>query len=169
MATKWRFSHRSPVAEMSAAVYISVQQQDFSVADQYEALCASASKAGAVVFFTGRVRPDGESDPVLALELEHYPAMTEQSLHRITEQAALRWQVDAIRVIHRVGKLATGEQIVYVGIAARHRAAAFSCAEYIMDYLKTRAPFWKKAWRASGAAWVEAVVSDQVACHRWED
>ncbi|HEY7884337.1 MAG TPA: molybdenum cofactor biosynthesis protein MoaE, partial [Cellvibrionaceae bacterium] len=150
-------------------VQVRIQTDDFSVAAEYEALNLSASEAGAVVFFTGRVRPDGNTDPVIALELEHYPAMTEQTLNAIAEQAAQRWQVDAIRVIHRVGKLATGEQIVYVGVAARHRAAAFSCAEYMMDYLKTRAPFWKKAWRASGAAWVEAKEDDHAACERWQD
>lgn len=151
----------------ATAIRIDIQHADFVVGEEYTHLRASAGDAGAVVFFSGCVRADSESDPVTALELEYYPGMTEKSLQQIARQAAERWPLAGVRVIHRVGRLALGEQIVFVGVAARHRSAAFAAAEYLMDFLKTEAPFWKKEHRASGEVWVEARHSDREAVSRW--
>lgn len=148
-------------------IRIDIQHADFEVGKEYATLRAGAGDAGAVVFFSGCVRADSDSDPVTALELEHYPGMTEKSLQQIARQAAERWPLAGVRVVHRVGRLALGEQIVFVGVAARHRSAAFAAAEFIMDFLKTEAPFWKKEHRASGEQWVEARHSDREAVSRW--
>ncbi len=152
---------------MTADIVIRVQREDFSVAAEYEDLRARGGDAGAVVFFTGCVRGDSGSDPVEALVLEHYPGMTEASLQRIVQEATDRWAVQAARVVHRVGRLDRGEQIVFVGVASRHRGDAFAAAQFVMDYLKTQAPFWKKAIHASGERWVEANASDTAAAARW--
>lgn len=153
---------------MAVDIGVQVQEDDFSVAGEYERLRARGGDAGAVVFFTGCVRADSTEDPVEVLVLEHYPGMTEASLQAIAREAAERWGVQVLRVVHRVGRLARNEQIVFVGVAARHRAQAFEAAQFVMDYLKTRAPFWKKTIHASGKEiWVEARASDATAAARW--
>ncbi|KFZ29344.1 MULTISPECIES: molybdenum cofactor biosynthesis protein MoaE [Pseudidiomarina] len=145
---------------------IRVQTADFSLADEYRVL-AQDSRCGAVVTFTGLVRelPDAA---LTAMELEHYPGMTEHVLEQLAQQAQQQWQTGAITIIHRVGKLALNEQIVFVGVAAPHRKAAFAAAMYVMDFLKTQAPFWKQELTASGRYWVAAKASDQEAQQQWQ-
>lgn len=143
---------------------IRVQQRDFSLADEYERL-AGAPGIGAVVAFVGRVRDLAQGE---VLELEHYPGMTEKALAGIAEAAQQRWPLQAVTVIHRVGKLGPAEQIVLVLTASTHRAAAYEANAFIMDYLKTEAPFWKREHTAQGAQWVDARESDETAKLRWE-
>ncbi|MGF1832650.1 molybdopterin synthase catalytic subunit MoaE [Photobacterium sanguinicancri] len=145
---------------------ISVQEADFSVAEEYERL-AQGTSAGAVVTFIGKVRDFNQGDDVTGLSLEHYPGMTEKSLEKIVEQANERWPLIATRVIHRVGDLELGDQIVFVGVSSAHRGAAFQACEFIMDYLKTQAPFWKKERTAEATRWVDARDTDTSAADRW--
>ncbi|KXI23690.1 molybdopterin synthase catalytic subunit MoaE [Photobacterium sanguinicancri] len=145
---------------------ISVQEADFSVAEEYERL-AQGTSAGAVVTFIGKVRDFNQGDDVTGLSLEHYPGMTEKSLEEIVEQANARWPLIATRVIHRVGDLELGDQIVFVGVSSAHRGAAFQACEFIMDYLKTQAPFWKKERTAEATRWVDARDTDTSAADRW--
>ncbi len=145
---------------------ISVQEADFSVAEEYEHLAQDTS-AGAVVTFIGKVRDFNQGDDVTGLSLEHYPGMTEKSLEKIVEQANERWPLIATRVIHRVGDLELGDQIVFVGVSSAHRGAAFQACEFIMDYLKTQAPFWKKERTAEATRWVDARDTDTSAADRW--
>jgi molybdopterin synthase catalytic subunit len=154
----------------SAAV--SVQDEDFDPGLEIARLGAvGAGDAGAVATFVGLVRGDpAATATVVALELEHYPGMTERSIGDIVAQAQRRWNLLAVRVIHRIGRLAVGDRIVFVGVASRHRGDAFAACEFIMDYLKTRAPFWKKAWDSQGQGqWVDARESDSRAAARWRD
>jgi molybdopterin synthase catalytic subunit len=144
---------------------VSVQAADFDVGAEVAALSAGDAEAGAVASFVGLVRDDGE---VAAMTLEHYPGMTEQALAEIVTQARARWQLRQVRVIHRVGRMLPGERIVFVGIASSHRHDAFAACEFIMDYLKTRAPFWKKEETAAGGRWVDARESDDIAASRWK-
>ncbi|MEQ8260865.1 MAG: molybdenum cofactor biosynthesis protein MoaE [Alcanivorax sp.] len=144
---------------------ISVQQDDFDVGDQYRRLCEQAGEAGAVVFFVGRVR--GGEGTVRALELEHYPGMCERQLQGFVDEARRRWDCRAVRLVHRVGRLAAGEQIVFVAVATRHRAEAFQAAHFLIDQLKTRAPFWKKEHGPDGARWLDAGADDVRAAGRW--
>ena len=145
---------------------ISVQTEDFDVAAEYEGLRKSAA-TGAVVIFSGLVRDMNLGDTVGGLYLEHYPGMTEKSLQAIADEACERWPIDSFRVIHRVGQLDIGDQIVFVGMASAHRQAAFEACEFLMDYLKTRAPFWKREQTQDGDRWIEARNSDEVAAERW--
>ncbi len=153
---------------------LSVQSSDFDVADLYRQLRSESDNAGAIVTFVGLVREfyesalAGSEPAVQSLVLEHYPGMTEKALAEIVEQARSRWDVLAWRVIHRVGELHAGDQIVYVGIASTHRGDAFAAAEFIMDYLKTRAPFWKKQRTAADSRWIESRSADEQARARWE-
>ncbi|ARR49734.1 TPA: molybdopterin synthase catalytic subunit MoaE [Photobacterium damselae] len=147
---------------------ISVQFEDFSVADEYEKL-AQGTEAGAVVTFIGKVRDFNQGDSVTGLSLEHYPGMTEKALSEIVEQARARWPLLQVRVIHRVGDLDLGDQIVFVGVSSAHRGASFEACEFIMDYLKTRAPFWKKEQTPEESRWVDARESDTSAADRWHD
>lgn len=153
---------------------LSVQEADFDVAELYAQLRSTAGNAGAIVSFTGLVREFYESSEagrepaVQRLVLEHYPGMTEKALMVIVDEARSRWDVLAWQVIHRVGPLEAGDQIVHVGIASTHRGDAFAAAEFIMDYLKTRAPFWKKQHTAAGAHWIESRSADETARARWE-
>ncbi|MFB1076824.1 molybdopterin synthase catalytic subunit MoaE [Photobacterium damselae] len=147
---------------------ISVQFEDFSVADEYEKL-AQGTEAGAVVTFIGKVRDFNQGDSVTDLSLEHYPGMTEKALSEIVEQARARWPLLQVRVIHRVGDLDLGDQIVFVGVSSAHRGASFEACEFIMDYLKTRAPFWKKEQTPEESRWVDARESDTSAADRWHD
>jgi molybdopterin synthase catalytic subunit len=146
---------------------VSVQEADFDLGALSRALGADRTDVGAVATFVGRVR--GASDGVEAMTLEHYPGMTEKALTEIVEEAEARWHLLGVQVIHRVGQLAPGDQIVYVGVAAGHRGEAFAACEFIMDYLKTRAPFWKKEQTADGGRWVDARDADDSAAARWED
>ena len=117
--------------------------------------------------FTGEVRNHNSGDSVATLTLEHYPSMTEKVLESIAAEARLRWDLQRIVIIHRVGSLAAGEQIVFVGVSSAHRNSAFAGAEYIMDILKTRAPFWKRETTPQGDRWLDAKESDQQAAKRW--
>ncbi len=146
---------------------IRVQAEDFDVADEQRRLTEGRTDIGAVVAFTGLCR--AEQGSLAALELEHYPGMAEEEMGRVLEEARGRWPLDGATLIHRHGRIAPGENIVLVIAASRHRTAAFAAAEFLMDYLKTRAPFWKKEHRADGTSggWVEAKDADDVAMERW--
>ena len=144
---------------------VRVQEDDFDPGAELEALAARDTRIGAVVSFTGLVRGTGD---VETMTLEHYPGMTEKALADIEAEARDRWPLQASLVIHRIGPLRPGERIVFVATASRHRGAAFEAAEFLMDYLKTRAPFWKKEVTADGTArWVDARESDEAATARW--
>ena len=145
---------------------IQIQETDFDVAAEYAALSES-HQTGAVVTFVGKVREMNDGAAVTGLTLEHYPGMTEKALRGIVEQAQARWPLLGCKVIHRVGALALGDQIVFVGVASLHRDAAFSACQFIMDYLKTQAPFWKKEQTAHGDVWVAARDSDNQAANSW--
>jgi molybdopterin synthase catalytic subunit len=145
-------------------IAIRVQQADFDVGAESDALAAGRRDAGAVVTFAGLVRGD---DGLAALTLEHYPGMTEREILRHVEEARSRWPILAITVIHRVGRLVPGDRIVFVGVASSHRRAAFEACEFLMDYLKTRAPFWKQEERTDGTRWVETKSSDTESAERW--
>lgn len=146
---------------------VSVQSADFDVAELQHALLGGAHCEGAVATFTGYVRGAGAGHPVHCMELEHYPGMTERSIEGILQQASGRWSLLAAKVVHRVGRLAPGDRIVWVGVASAHREAAFSACEFIMDYLKNEAPFWKKEEGPQGAHWVDARAGDRARAARW--
>jgi molybdopterin synthase catalytic subunit len=145
---------------------ILITQDDFDIAGEYEAL--KQAGVGAVVIFSGVVRDNADNPRLLAMTLEHYPGMTEMEISAIIEEAKGRWPLASVRVIHRVGRLLPEENIVFVGTASAHRQAAFESAAFIMDYLKTKAPFWKKEETEQGANWVDARETDEDALRRWE-
>lgn len=147
---------------------IIVQEQDFDLQQEYDALRQDCPGIGAIVTFVGLMRDFNEGDKVKSLFLEHYAGMTETVLKGIVDQAKTRWQLQTIRIIHRVGELSPSDQIVFVGVSSAHRGDAFSACEFIMDFLKTRAPFWKREQTDQGSRWVEARSSDDEAAHRWE-
>lgn len=148
---------------------ISIQKEDFNQQEEYERLRLS-SQIGAVVSFTGLVRDFNQGQGVSGLALEHYPGMTEKALQSIIDRAKQRWSVVDYRVIHRIGELKVKDQIVYVGIASAHRGDAFAACEFIMDYLKTQAPFWKKEVMEDGQSrWVDARETDQQALNKWQE
>ncbi len=147
---------------------VSVQTADFDVAAEIEALVGGDRDVGAVVSFTGLVREMTGEGAIMAMELEHYPGMTERALEAIVAEARARWPLQGVRVIHRHGTLAPGDRIVLVLTASRHREAAFEAAAFLMDYLKTRAPFWKKETGAAGPRWVDAREADDRAAERWK-
>lgn len=146
-------------------VAIHIQHEEFDLAAEAAAL--EGEGVGAVVTFTGHVRESSALGRVEAIELEHYPGMTEKSLRDIATDAGGRWPLQGVCIIHRVGRLPAGAPIVLVAVASAHREAAFQAAAFIMDYLKTRAPFWKKEWVNGVAHWVEAKASDDAAADRW--
>lgn len=146
---------------------ISVQADDFDLSREYAALIDADVSAGAVVVFVGRVRELNFSRQVTGLLLEHYPGMTEKALQEIVTEAQARWKIARCRIIHRIGHLTLGDQIVLVGVTSLHREEAFAAAEFLMDYLKTRAPFWKKELTSTGDVWVESQQKDEVAATRW--
>ena len=148
---------------------VCVQPEDFDVAALQRELLRGSHDEGAIASFTGYVRASNRGHPLMAMELEHYPGMTERSIEDIAREAAVRWPVLAATVVHRTGPLRPGEQIVWVGVASGHREAAFNACEFIMDYLKTRAPFWKREIRGDGASWVEARALDEERAARWGD
>ncbi|WP_299235383.1 molybdopterin synthase catalytic subunit MoaE [uncultured Halomonas sp.] len=147
---------------------IRVQEAPFDAGTEQQTLLAGRTDIGAVVSFTGLVRDFNEHPEVSALTLEHYPGMTESALEAIVEEARGRWSLDAVTVIHRVGRLAPGDPIVLVVVASAHRRAAFEACDFIMDYLKTRAPFWKKEHSGDGDYWVSERDSDHLDARRWE-
>ena len=147
---------------------IRVQAEAFDAGDEQRALIEGRTDIGAVVSFIGLVRDFNEHPDVAALMLEHYPGMTERALERIVDEASERWSLQGVRVIHRIGLLAPGDPIVLVVVASAHRRAAFEACDFIMDYLKTRAPFWKKEHTASGHYWVAERDTDKHAARRWE-
>ncbi|MFN0264438.1 molybdenum cofactor biosynthesis protein MoaE [Tepidamorphus sp. 3E244] len=146
---------------------VRIQADPFDAAAEVQALCADRTDIGAVVTFTGLCRDEGGT--LEALELEHYPGMAEAEIARVAEQAEARWPLNGLVAIHRYGKIAPGGDIVLVIAASAHRRAAFEAAEFMMDFLKTRAPFWKKEHRVDGTAgdWVEAKDADDAATERW--
>jgi molybdopterin synthase catalytic subunit len=146
---------------------VRVQQEDFDLTTEVARLRADNPRVGAVVTFVGAVRDMNEGSSVAGMELEHYPGMTEQSLERIVEEACARWPLSGALVIHRVGPLRPMEQIVLVACSAAHRGEAFAACEFIIDYLKTDAPFWKKEQTPEGARWVDARVTDEAAMAKW--
>lgn len=145
-----------------------VQAADFDVSAEMARLHATEHSIGAVVSFTGLVREEDSSDRLISLTLEHYPGMTERELTRIAEEARSRWSLQAVTVIHRFGELKPSDQIVLVLTASAHRGAAFEAAQFLMDYLKVSAPFWKKEVRQSGERWIEERCSDDETAARWK-
>ena len=147
---------------------VRVQTATFDPGQELNALHAANLGIGAVVGFVGYVRDFNEGKAVAGMLLEHYPGMTEKALDKIEAEARQRWPLLGVEILHRVGPLHPGEPIVFVGTSSAHRQAAFESCDFIMDYLKTRAPFWKKEGTAQGASWVEGRDSDQQAAQRWE-
>ena len=143
---------------------VRVQSEPFDAGAETDALARGRADVGAVATFIGRVRGD---DGLKALTLEHYPGMTERAIAEIEAEANARWRLIDTRIVHRYGRMELGEGIVFVGVAAEHRQAAFEAASYLMDQVKTRAPFWKKEHREGGDKWVEAKASDDIAAERW--
>ncbi len=147
---------------------VRIQREDFDAAAEARALSAGRADVGALVSFVGLCRDEGGT--LAALEIEHYPAMAEAEIARVVEEAEARWPLIGVVAIHRYGAIAPGEQIVMVATASAHRGAAFAAAEMLMDYLKTRAPFWKRARLRDGSTqgWVEAKSADDAAAERWD-
>ena len=145
---------------------VRLQREDFDVADEIAALSRGRSDIGAVVTFMGICRGSDAGEPVAAMTLEHYPGMAEAEIERHVAEAQAKWPLNGVTVIHRYGRLAPGDNIVLVVTAAAHRHEAFAAAEFLMDYLKTRAPLWKREERADGARWVEARDADDAAAER---
>ena len=156
-------------AQHTPRVSVLIQQQDFDTAQLQGELFTGETLEGAVTTFTGYVRIDKNRGETYAMELEHYPGMTEKSIEAMVHKAAERWPIIAAGVVHRVGRLQPGEQIVWVGVSSAHRAAAFSACEFIMDYLKAEAPLWKKEFSAGGQAWVDAKTTDTERAERWSE
>ncbi len=146
---------------------VRVQAEDFDPGAEAAELCAGRTDVGALVTFTGLVREMSGDGAISALELEHYPEMTERALRDIEAAAQARWPLQASLIIHRYGRLAPGARIMMVATASPHRQAAFEAAEFLMDYLKSRAPFWKKEATADGGRWVDARAQDEAALERW--
>jgi len=147
---------------------IRIQEEDFDISAEIAALRKGDRRVGAVVTFLGTVRDMNDGSQVKGMTLEHYPGMTEKSLEEIITKTKARWDIYQTLVIHRVGPLQPEDQIVLVAVSSAHRGEAFAACEYIMDYLKTAAPFWKKEDTPDGARWVDARVTDEAAMARWE-
>jgi len=147
---------------------IRIQQEDFNLEEEVETLRRQSKGIGAIVTFTGLVRDVSDRDEIRTLFLEHYPGMTEKSLTKIVGEAKQRWKLIGVRVIHRVGRLLPEDQIVLVAVASGHRKDAFDASEFIMDYLKTKAPFWKKEETESGSRWLETRSADIDASAKWD-
>ena len=147
---------------------VRLQREDFNAAAESARLTSGRTDIGAVVTFTGVCRGTEAGEPIRALTLEHYPDMAEAEIARHVEEAQARWPLLGVTVIHRYGRLIAGENIVLVVAASSHREAAFAAAEFLMDYLKTRAPFWKQIERSGGSVWVDAKDTDETAAKRWQ-
>ena len=152
---------------MTAHMTIRIQQADFDIAREISALTKGRTDIGAVVSFSGVCRGSEDDQTVSALTLEHYPGMAEAEITRHAQTAMSRWPLTGLTVIHRVGRITPGENIVLVVTTSRHRQAAFQAAEFLMDYLKANAPFWKREETAAGTAWVDARSHDDAAAARW--
>ena len=148
---------------------IAVQEEKFDAGEEYRRLLDLSREVGAVAMFVGSVRDVNEGDAVKSLWLEHYPGMTEQEISRIISEAETRWPLLGVTVIHRVGQLQPGDEIVFAGVAGRHRADAFAACEYVMDFLKTRATFWKKELTPEGERWLTTRQSDLNAAQAWNE
>ena len=147
---------------------VRVQEADFDTGKELESLTRGRRDVGALASFVGLVRDASDGAAVSGMTLEHYPGMTEKALEDICAQAHARWDLIDTLVVHRVGPLQPGERIVLVGVSSAHRGAAFAACEFIMDYLKTRAPFWKREDTPAGARWVDARASDDNAAEKWK-
>lgn len=147
---------------------VRVQQEDFDTGRELESLTRGRRDVGALASFVGLVRDANDGHAIQGMTLEHYPGMTEKALEDICAQAHARWDLLDTLVIHRVGRLVPGDRIVLVGVTSAHRGEAFAACEFIMDYLKTRAPFWKREDTPQGSRWVEARESDDAAAQRWK-
>lgn len=156
------------IPEKNLDTCISIQTDDFNLNDEYQTLLSDCPAIGAVVTFVGLVRDFNEGDDVTGLFLEHYAGMTEKVLHSICTEAHERWSLQRIRIIHRIGELHPADQIVLVGVSSAHRGDAFAACEFVMDFLKTRAPFWKKEQTPTGGRWIDARASDESAAARWQ-
>ncbi len=180
MAPKWRFFRRSPAVDRAMtepsvkAPRVRIQTQDFDLSAEVAALRRGHAEVGAVCSFIGTVRDRhlagaaaAGAEPVLAMELEHYPGMTEKAIEAMIDQALQRFAIVDARVIHRIGLLQAMDQIVLVAVASTHRGESFAACEFLMDYLKTQAPFWKKEQTPQGSRWVDARVADDAALARW--
>ena len=152
---------------MTADATIRIQEADFDIAREIAALTKGRVDIGAVVSFSGICRGSENGEPIAALTLEHYPGMAEAEIKRHTDEAMSRWPLTGLTVIHRVGRITPGENIVLVLAASAHRQAAFEAAEFLMDYLKANAPFWKREESATGTSWIEAHDHDDAAAARW--
>lgn len=152
---------------MTVPVTIRLQEADFDTAREIAAISRGRTDIGAVVTFSGICRGGEGGDAIAALTLEHYPGMAEAEIGRHAEEALQRWPLTGLTVIHRYGRIVPGENIVLVVTASSHREAAFEAAEFLMDYLKTKAPFWKREEGAGGSAWVDAAAHDDAAAARW--
>jgi molybdopterin synthase catalytic subunit len=146
---------------------VRLQREAFDAGAEAKRLTQGRTDIGAVVTFTGICRADENGEKIAALTLEHYPGMAEAEIARHVDEAQSRWPLLGVTVIHRFGRIAPGEDIVMVATASSHRQAAFAAAEFLMDYLKTRAPFWKQVDKTSGKAWIEAKAADDSAAERW--
>ena len=152
---------------MTAAVTIRIQEADFDIGQEIAALTKSQTDVGAVVTFSGICRGSENGEPIAAHTLEHYPGMAEAEIKRHADEAMSRWPLTGLTVIHRVGRITPGENIVVVLAASQHRQAAFQAAEFMMDYLKANAPFWKREESPKGTSWIEARGHDETAAARW--
>jgi len=148
---------------------VRIQEADFDLSREIASLRQARPEIGAIAAFIGLVRDVNAGEAVSELTLEHYPAMTQKALEAIVAETKQRWQIDDALVIHRIGRLLPTEQIVLVAVASSHRGAAFQACEFIMDFLKTQAPFWKKEHTPAGAHWVEARDSDALSAARWRE
>jgi len=153
---------------MKPSMTVRLQREPFDAAAEADKLTSRRTDVGAVVSFTGICRGSEEGEPIAALTLEHYPGMAEAEIERHVVEACERWPIFGVTVIHRYGRIAPGEPIVLVITTSSHRLAAFAAAEFLMDFLKTRAPFWKQVEKSGGTSWVEAKVSDDRAAERWK-
>lgn len=147
---------------------VRIQTEDFDLSVELKKLRAGDARVGAVAAFVGTVRDRNDGSEVAAMTLEHYPGMTEKSLEEIVEKAKARWDIYDVLIIHRVGPLQIEDQIVLTAVTSAHRGEAFAACEYVMDYLKTLAPFWKKEETPEGARWVDARLSDDEALKKWQ-
>jgi len=152
---------------MTVPTTVRLQREPFDAAAEAAKLAHGRTDVGAVVTFTGICRGDEAGEPIAALTLEHYPGMAEAEIERHVAEATTRWPLLGVTVVHRFGRIAPGEDIVLVVAVSSHRAAAFAAAEFLMDYLKTRAPFWKQVEKAGAKTWVEAKATDDAAAGRW--
>ena len=152
---------------MTTEATIRIQESDFDVAHEIATLIRGRSDVGAVVTFSGICRGSENGEPIAALTLEHYPGMAEAEIQRHADEAMARWPLTGLTVVHRVGRITPGENIVVVLAASQHRQAAFQAAEFLMDYLKANAPFWKREESPKGTSWIEAHGHDETAAKRW--